>query len=89
MTLELDGLSKRYGGKTVLDGVSHRFAAGLTLLVGPSGAGKSTLLRLMATAEKPSKGRILLGRHRPARRPPGAAPDAGLCARRRSTCPRI
>jgi ABC-type multidrug transport system ATPase subunit len=58
MTLALDGITKRYGGKTVLDGVSHQFPPGLTLLVGPSGAGKSTLLRLLATAEKPGKGKI-------------------------------
>jgi ABC-2 type transport system ATP-binding protein len=58
-SLELDQLHKRYGLKKVLDGVSHRFTPGLTLLVGPSGAGKSTLLRLIATAEKPGKGRIL------------------------------
>lgn len=58
-SLELDQLHKRYGLKKVLDGVSHRFDPGLTLLVGPSGAGKSTLLRLIATAEKPGKGRIL------------------------------
>jgi ABC-type multidrug transport system ATPase subunit len=59
MTLALDGITKRYGGKTVLDAVSHQFPPGLTLLVGPSGAGKSTLLRLLATAESPNKGRIL------------------------------
>lgn len=56
--LELDQIHKRYGLKKVLDGVSHRFTPGLTLLTGPSGAGKSTLLRLIATAEKPGKGSI-------------------------------
>jgi ABC-type multidrug transport system ATPase subunit len=56
--LEIQDVRKRYGRKTVLDGVSHRFAPGLTLLVGPSGAGKSTLLRLLATAEKPNDGTI-------------------------------
>lgn len=82
MTLELDGLTKRYGGKTVLDGVSHRFGPGLNLLVGPSGAGKSTLLRLLATAEKPSKGKILWdgtalpGGRQALRRSLGYAPQA-------------
>lgn len=56
--LEIETLTKRYGRKLVLDGVSHRFGPGLTLLVGPSGAGKSTLLRLLASAERPSGGRI-------------------------------
>lgn len=56
--LELEGVTKRYGRKVVLDGISAAFPTGLTLLVGPSGAGKSTLLRLLATAEKPNRGRI-------------------------------
>jgi len=56
--LTLDGIGKRYRRKAVLAGVTHRFTPGLNLLTGPSGAGKSTLLRLVATAEKPSAGRI-------------------------------
>ncbi|WP_019637596.1 ATP-binding cassette domain-containing protein [Paenibacillus fonticola] len=35
-----------------------RLYPGLTLLAGPNGAGKSTLLKLLATADKPRKGRI-------------------------------
>lgn len=56
--LSLAAVSKSYGRKTVLDGVSVAFPVGLTLLVGPSGAGKSTLLRLLATAEHPDRGTI-------------------------------
>lgn len=56
--LELNGIAKRYGRKPVLRGVTHTFGTGLTLLTGPSGAGKSTLLRLIATAERPSAGRM-------------------------------
>lgn len=68
-TLDLDTVTKRYGRKTVLDGVTHRFPVGLTLLVGPSGAGKTTLLRLLATAEKPNSGTIAWdGRPLPAAR---------------------
>ena len=58
ISLDLTNITKRYGAKTVLSGVSHRFEPGLTLLTGPSGAGKSTLLRLLATAEKPGTGTI-------------------------------
>eukprot|EP01035_Chromulina_nebulosa_P037898 gene37898-51175_t len=57
--LALDGVRKSYGRTHVLDDVSIGFPIGLTLLTGPSGAGKSTLLRLLATAERPSRGRIL------------------------------
>jgi ABC-type multidrug transport system ATPase subunit len=80
--LELEQVGKKYRRKTVLAGVAHRFAPGLTLLVGASGAGKSTLLRLIATAERPSTGRIvwdgaLLPASRPAlRRALGYAPQA-------------
>jgi ABC-type multidrug transport system ATPase subunit len=82
MTLALDGITKRYGGKTVLDGVSHQFGPGLSLLVGPSGAGKSTLLRLLATAEKPNRGTLawdgvaLPGGRAALRRTLGYAPQA-------------
>ena len=57
--LQLEHVGKSYGRKTVIDDFSHDFPVGLTLLTGPSGAGKSTLLRLLATAERPSRGRIL------------------------------
>ena len=56
--LTLEGIGKKYRRKAVLAEVTHRFTPGLTLLTGPSGAGKSTLLRLVATAEKPSAGRL-------------------------------
>ncbi len=80
--LDLDSVTKRYGRKTVLDGVSAQFPVGLTLLVGPSGAGKSTLLRLLATAERADKGTIRWNGHplpaaRPAlRRTLGYAPQS-------------
>lgn len=80
--LELQDVTKRYGRKVVLDGVSTRFPTGLTLLVGPSGAGKSTLLRLLATAEKPNAGRLawdgapLPGARGNLRRTLGYAPQA-------------
>lgn len=81
-TLELKSVSKRYGKKLVLDGVTIAFAPGLTLLTGPSGAGKSTLLRLCATAEKPNAGEIvwdgkrLPGARSALRRSLGYAPQA-------------
>jgi len=80
--LTLQGIGKRYRSKTVLDGVSHSFAPGLTLLTGPSGAGKSTLLRIIATAEKPSAGKLLWegkplpGARKALRRTLGYAPQA-------------
>lgn len=81
-SLDLEGVSKRYGRKKVLDDVSHSFPLGLTLLVGPSGAGKSTLLRLLATAEKPNRGTLtwdgkaLPGARHALRKTLGYAPQA-------------
>jgi ABC-type multidrug transport system ATPase subunit len=78
----LKDIVKRYGERVVLDGVSHCFSPGLTLLTGPSGAGKSTLLRLAATAEGPSAGQIawngasLPGATKALRRRLGYAPQA-------------
>lgn len=82
MTMQLHEVAKSYGRKKVLDGVTIGLPVGLTLLLGPSGAGKSTLLRLIATAEKPSSGRIewdgaaLPGARSAVRRVLGYAPQA-------------
>ena len=55
--IELDGLVRRYGDRTALDGVSVAVPAGATLVVfGPNGAGKSTLLRVLATLLRPQGG---------------------------------
>lgn len=56
--LHLDSVGKLYGRKTIFDSVTTHVPIGLTLLTGPSGAGKSTLLRLLATAERPSSGKL-------------------------------
>ncbi|MEU9890811.1 ATP-binding cassette domain-containing protein [Sphaerisporangium sp. NPDC051011] len=42
----------------VLDRLSLRFPAGITLLLGPNGAGKSTLLGISASALSPSRGSV-------------------------------
>jgi len=57
----LEGVSKRYGGVTALDGVD--FACGrhsIHALLGANGAGKSTLIKIMAGVTRPDAGRMLL-----------------------------
>jgi putative ABC transport system ATP-binding protein len=59
--LAISGLVKRYGARTILDGLSLRVEPGATIaIVGESGAGKSTLLNLIAGLERPDAGRIEL-----------------------------
>jgi heme exporter protein A len=55
--LELEGLTRRYGERDALAGVSLSLQAGQTLVVlGPNGAGKTTLLRVLATLLRPHAG---------------------------------
>ena len=57
LLLELDGLTKRYGTFTALDGVTFGAAGGQVFgLLGPNGAGKTTLLRILATLLQPTAG---------------------------------
>jgi ATPase subunit of ABC transporter with duplicated ATPase domains len=57
--LDARRISRRYGDRTVLDGVDLRVDAGSRIgLVGPNGSGKSTLLRIMAGCE-PADGGVV------------------------------
>src|SRR5260370_14359839 len=57
--LSLDNLSKSYGGRKILDGVSWSMADdGRIGLVGLNGAGKSTLLKMIAEVLPLDSGRI-------------------------------
>ena len=53
---------KRFGPKTVLDGMNFTVAPGERVtLIGPSGSGKTTILRLLMTLEKVTDGVIWVG----------------------------
>lgn len=61
--LEIDNVSKIYGGVTALDRVSLFIQPGeFVTLLGPSGSGKTTLLKIIAGATRPTSGRLLLGK---------------------------
>ncbi|ADE39755.1 ABC transporter related protein [Candidatus Puniceispirillum marinum IMCC1322] len=58
----LSGLSKKFGGVTVVDKVDVDIAHGeFIVLVGPSGCGKSTTLRMIAGLEDLTEGDIRIG----------------------------
>jgi ABC-2 type transport system ATP-binding protein len=57
-TIAAEGLRKRFGDKTALDGVDLTVAAGTVHgLLGPNGAGKTTAVRILATLLKLDAGR--------------------------------
>lgn len=60
MSIEIQGLYKRFGHFVALDGIDLTIPAGqLVALLGPSGCGKTTLLRIIAGLEMADRGQIL------------------------------
>ncbi len=77
MSLRVEGLHKRFGAITALDGLDLEVHPGEFLaLLGGSGSGKSTLLRLVAGFETPDAGRIRIGDRDMAGLPPPRRPCA-------------
>ncbi|WP_132249943.1 ATP-binding cassette domain-containing protein [Methylobacterium segetis] len=69
IAVTVQGLAKRFGEASVLEGLDlYLPAGGFTAVVGRSGCGKSTLLRLILGLETPSAGRIRLDDAEAARR---------------------
>ncbi len=59
LKVALEGVTKRFGAVTALDGVSVEAASReIFCLVGPSGAGKTTFLRIASLLEFPDGGRV-------------------------------
>jgi branched-chain amino acid transport system ATP-binding protein len=58
--LELDGLSKRFGGIVAVNDVGFTVgAARVVSVVGPNGAGKTTLFNLITGVLRPDRGRVM------------------------------
>lgn len=58
MVIKIDGLSKSFEGKKVLDNVSLVLTSGIYLLKGASGSGKTTFARILCSLEKSDSGTI-------------------------------
>lgn len=77
--LRVNGLVKRFGGLTAVDGVGFDLTAGHILgVIGPNGAGKSTLFNLLTGVLKPNEGSIELSGERMDSRPQAAFARLGV-----------
>ncbi|MDQ1699464.1 MAG: type transport system ATP-binding protein [Frankiaceae bacterium] len=57
--IEMTGLTKRYGDKTAVDGLTLTVRPGMvTGFLGPNGAGKSTTMRLILGLDRQTKGTV-------------------------------
>lgn len=77
--LEMQGICKKFGATSALNGVNLRVNAGEThALIGENGAGKSTLVKILSGALPPDEGRILLDGHSFKPADPMTARKAGI-----------
>ena len=62
VVIEMDGVTKSYGERLILDDLSATVPPGSIVgVVGPNGAGKTTLLRMIVGQEQPDSGSIRIG----------------------------
>ncbi len=62
VVLEVEGLAKTYGDKTLFDNLTFKLPPnGIVGVIGPNGAGKSTMFKLITGQETPDGGTIKVG----------------------------
>ncbi len=89
--IEAHELTKRFGDKLAVDGISFTISAGsVTGFLGPNGAGKSTTMRMIMGLDRPSSGSVTVNgksyaRHRSPLTEVGALLDARAVHGGRST----
>ena len=77
--IQVEGVVKRYGAFTAVDGVSLDVAPGeIHGFLGPNGAGKTTTIRMIAGLLKPTSGRIVINGHDLAAEPERAKASLGF-----------
>lgn len=81
MTISVRDVTKSYGSKRALDGVSFEVGEGEVLgLLGANGSGKTTLNRCIATLLRPDTGQILVAGHDAAEAPDAVRAQLGYLA---------
>ena len=77
--LELDGVSRSFGGVKAVDDVSFTLKEGeIVALIGPNGAGKTTLVNLITGVHTPEAGKVLFQGENVTRQKPFQAARRGL-----------
>jgi ATP-binding cassette ChvD family protein len=62
VVVEAEGLSKGYGDRLLVEGLSFSLPrGGIVGVIGPNGAGKTTLVRMITGQERPDAGTLRLG----------------------------
>lgn len=62
LVVEVEGLSKAYGDRLLIDNLSFKLPpGGIVGVIGPNGAGKTTLFKMITGQETPDDGAIRLG----------------------------
>ena len=62
VVIEVEGLSKGYGDRLLIDDLEFKLPpGGIVGVIGPNGAGKTTLFRMITGQEKPDAGTIRVG----------------------------
>ncbi len=60
--IEVEGLSKGFGDRLLIENLSFRLPpGGIVGVIGPNGAGKTTLFRMLTGQEKPDSGALRIG----------------------------
>ena len=77
--IEIDALTKRFGGQVVLDHIDLDITSGgVFALLGPNGAGKTTIVHILSTLLRPDGGTARVGGHDVLREPAAVRRLIGL-----------
>lgn len=79
MLLEVEGLSKRFGGLEAVNNLHMSIAQGdIVALIGPNGAGKTTVFNLLTGFLRPTKGQVIFEDRRITGKKPHQIAGAGM-----------